>query len=443
MTALLAPPRPTAPTPPRPTVPRPTVPGPRARPPRDVFVDAVRAVATLCVVGAHWLMADASWDGRDLEIGNALAHGYGWAATWVLQVLALLFLTAGASAAYGLQREAGTAPARGPSGWRLVARRLPRLLRPVAVLVVVWAGIVGALLASPLPDDVVWTLARLAPQPLWFLAVYVALVALTPLLRRALHACGWWTVAALAALPLAVEALRFGAGLETLALVDVVLVWAVPYAVGVLYADARSGLRVVRRGRVVPVAVLPSGGVLVAAGLGALALAALLVAVGPYPVSLIGMPGDAISNLGPPTAPVLLHAVALVALALAARERLVRWSQGAGRRVVAALAARSMTVYLWHVTAMIAVVAFVLVGLGTRLPEPGSADWWASRPLWFGAFALVLVGVARLVGRFEGPPAHRGRPGSRALSATGRAPSTAAGAAARPARRRAPGHAAR
>jgi hypothetical protein len=385
----------------------------RARPPRDVFVDTVRAVATLCVVAVHWLMADASWDGQSLEIGNALAHGYGWVATWVLQVLALLFFAAGASAAYGLQGVPVTPGAAVPrtSGWRLVVRRLPRLLRPVAALVGVWAAVVGTLLATPLPDDVAWTLARLAPQLLWFLGVYVLLVALTPLLRRALHARGWWTVAAIAALPLTVEALRFGAGLETLALLDVVLVWAVPYAIGVLYADARSGLRVVRRGRVVPVAVLPSRGVLLASGVAALGLAAVLVAVGPYPVSLIGMPDDAMSNLGPPTAPVLLHAVALVALALAARDVLARWALGPGRQVVAGVAARSMTIYLWHVTAMVSVVAVVLVGLGSRLPEPGSADWWASRPVWFGAFALVLLGIARVVGRFEDRP-RRQRDGS-------------------------------
>lgn len=414
-------------------------------PPRDVFVDAVRAVATVCVVTVHWLMADATWDGRRLELGNALAHGYGWTATWVLQVLALLFFTAGASAAYGLQREPDAATT---SGLRLVVRRLPRLLRPVGVFVGAWVAVVGALLALGVPDDAVLALARLAPQLLWFLGVYVVLVALTPVLRRALHATGWWGVAGLTAVPLAVEALRFGAGLERLALVDVVLVWAVPYALGVLYADARAGIRVVRRGRVVPVAVLPSRTVLVAVAAGALALAALLVAVGPYPVSLIGMPGDPMSNLGPPTAPVLLHAVGLVALVVAARGALVRWADGPGRGVVAALAARSMTVYLWHVTAMIAVVAFVLVVLGTPLPEPGSADWWASRPLWFGAFALVLAGVARVVGRFEGPARKdagtRRRAGAaRPVTATGRAPSTAAGAGARPARRRAPAGVAR
>lgn len=400
--------------------------GPR-RPPRDVFVDAVRAVATLSVLTAHWLMADATWDGEHLHVGNALAHGAGWTVTWVLQVLALLFFAAGASAAYGVRPrpDGGASPGRAgagrvmarpsvpadlASGLRLAGRRLPRLLRPVGVFVGAWAVAIGLLLAAGLPGDAVRTLATLAPQLLWFLAVYLGLVVLTPLLRRALHAAGWWAVGALTALPLGVEVLRFDAGLERLALVDVLLVWAVPYAIGLLYADARAGVRVVRRGRVVPVAVLPRPFVLVGVGLAAAALAALLVAVGPYPVSLVGMPGDAMSNLGPPTAPVVLHAVALVAFALAARGPLVRWADGRGRGVVAGLARRSMTVYLWHLTAMIVVVGVVLVVLGQELPAVGGADWWASRPVWFGAFALVLVGISRLVGRFEDPrPTRRPR----------------------------------
>lgn len=404
-----------------------TAPDDPRRPRRDVFVDAVRALATLSVLTVHWLMADATWDGEHLRIGNALAHGAGWTVTWALQVLALLFFAAGSSAAYGLRRgpdgdrghaSPGRVVARPSvladlaSGLRLAGRRVLRLLRPVGVFVGAWVVAIGVLLAVGLPGDAVRSLATLAPQLLWFLAVYLGLVVLTPLLRRALHAAGWWAVGALVAAPLAVEALRFGAGLERLALVNVLLVWAVPYAIGLLYADARAGVRVVRRGRVVPIAVLPRPVVLVGVGLAAAALAALLVAFGPYPVSLIGMPGDTMSNLGPPTAPVVLHAVALVALALAARGPLVRWADGRGRTVVAGLARRSMTVYLWHLTAMIVVVGTVLVVLGQELPAPGSADWWAGRPVWFGAFALVLLGISRVVGRFEDPAARRQRVGS-------------------------------
>lgn len=37
---------------------------------RDTFVDAVRAVGTAAVVTLHWLMADATWDGRSLHMGE-------------------------------------------------------------------------------------------------------------------------------------------------------------------------------------------------------------------------------------------------------------------------------------------------------------------------------------------------------------------------------------
>ena len=128
----------------------------------------------------------------------------------------------------------------------------------------------------------------------------------------------------------------------------------------------------------------------------------MLVAVGPYPLSLVGMPGDEISNLGPPTAPVVAHAVAQVCLVLLLRTALVRRATtGAGARAVGALARRSMTVYLWHLTAMFAVVGVALLGLGQELPAAWGADWWGSRPVWFAAYLLVLLGLVRVFGRFE------------------------------------------
>jgi hypothetical protein len=83
------------------------------------------------------------------------------------------------------------------------------------------------------------------------------------------------------------------------------------------------------------------------------------------------------------------------------RPALVRWAAGAGRPVVRALARRSMTVYLWHLTAMFVVVGAVLLGLDQRLPAAWSTDWWAGRPVWSGAYLLVLTGLVALFGRFE------------------------------------------
>ena len=422
-------------------------PGDAAR--RDVFVDAVRALATLAVLSVHWLMPEATWDGERLGIGNALSHGGAWTLTWVLQVLPLLFFAAGASAAYQLWRGTGggpdgaapvaTAPRQGvvAAGWDVVRRRLPRIWRPVAAFVGTWTVAVLVLPALGVPEGAVQQVARIAPQLLWFLGVYLLLLAVTPALLRAYRAWGWRLVALVVAAPLIVDALRFGAGVDQVAVVNVLLGWAVPYVLGITYVD------LVRRDA------LPSRRALWLTAAASLAAMAGLVTAGPYPLSLIGMPGDAISNLGPPTALAVTHAVLQVSVALAVRDVVVRWAGGRGATLVTWVAARSMTLYLWHLTAMFVVIGVVLLGLGSALPEAWSADWWASRPLWFGAAALVLGALAAVFGRFEAPAARTadsaaarsaqpgGRAGYAAVSSEGRAPSTAAGAASRPARARA------
>jgi hypothetical protein len=412
-----------------------------SRPRRDLFVDAVRALATLSVITVHWLMPEATWDGESLSIGNALGHGQAWIVTWVLQVLPLLFFAAGAAASYrgAFRPVAGpnaktTGPGTtGPWAWlALPLHCVRRLLPPVGAFVGAWAIAVVLLPILGVPTVAVWRVARIAPQLLWFLGVYVLLLAVTPFLVRAYRAWGARFVMVAVAAPLLVDVLRFAAGLEQIAVVNVLLAWAVPYLLGIAYADAARQGRLLGR-RALWIALVA-----------ALAATAALVVYGPYPLSMIGMPGDAMSNLGPPTAPVVTIAVAQVVAVLLARGPILRWVQGArGARVVGWVGARSMTLYLWHLTAMFVVVGVVLLGLGSRLPEPWGVDWWTSRPLWFGAYAFVLVGLVRCFARIE---QRRVRPaGSTAvhrpaamLSSAGPARSTAGGAASRPGRASAP-----
>ncbi|MFJ2300164.1 acyltransferase family protein [Oerskovia paurometabola] len=405
---------------------------------RDVFVDAVRALATLAVLSVHWLMPEVTWDGARLGIGNALSHGGAWTLTWVLQVLPLLFFAAGASAAYQLWRPGPAAPGLAApglvaAGWDVVRRRMPRIWKPVAAFVGAWAVAAVVLVVAGVPETAVLQVARIAPQLLWFLGVYLLLLAVTPALLRAYRAWGWRTVAVVVAAPFVVDVLRFAAGVEQVAVANVLLGWAVPYVLGIVYVD------LVRRDA------LPSRRTLAVVAAGALAAMAGLVVAGPYPLSLIGMPGDAISNLGPPTALAVTHAILQVSVALAVRDVVVRWAQGRGAVLVAWVAGRSMTLYLWHLTAMFVVLGVVLLGLGTPLPASWSADWWASRPLWFGAAALVLGALVLAFGRFEaGAPGRAGgsprRAGARnvPVRSGGRAPSTAGGGASRPAPERVP-----
>lgn len=366
--------------------PAPTLARPPAPPGRDTFVDAIRALGTVGVVTLHWLMAEATWDGRTLVVGNALRHGAAWVLTWPLQVLPLLFFASGAAAAYQHARPAG------PWGGAVVGR-VRAVARPVGAFGAAWAVAAVALLVVGVPGGAVRRLAFLAPQPLWFLAVWVALLVPAPLLLRAWRRWRWRALAVAAAAPLVVDVLRFGAGLAPVAWANVLLVWAVPFLAGLAYADDR----VQGRGR------LPGRRVLWAGLVAGVAAMALLVALGPYPVSMVGMPGDAISNLNPPTAPIVAQCVAQLCAALLLRPALERWARGAGRVLVGWLARRSMTVFVWHLTAMFAVVGLDLLVLHERLPAAWGVDWWAARPAWFGAYGLVLALLVLAFGRFERP----------------------------------------
>jgi hypothetical protein len=62
-----------------------------------------------------------------------------------------------------------------------------------------------------------------------------------------------------------------------------------------------------------------------------------------------------------------------------------------------------MTVYLWHLTAFVLVmtVCWTLLG-GLGLDHvPGSPTWWASRPLWFAVYIIVLLPMIAVFARHE------------------------------------------
>jgi len=359
-----------------PPTPAPTLTPPR-RQARDPFVDLVRAGGTLGVLTVHWLMPQVAWDGSALTIGNSLSHGAGWLVTWGLQVLPLLFFAAGAAAGLGPVRPVP----------QVLRRRLPRMVVPVLALLGTWLAAALLLPLLGVPQTAVGQAARIVPQPLWFLGVYLALVVLTPLLRRLVGALGWGAPAVLTAVPLVVDLLRFSGLAPGLAWLNLLAVWAVPFTIGVAYArrgEPRTGARTWW----------------VSSAVALLALVAL-IATGPYPISLIGMPGDAISNLGPPTLVALVHAVLLTSVLLALRTPLTQLATGPARRALAWVSARSMTIYLWHLTAMFTVIGVGLLGLGLTVPAAGTLAWFLQWPLWCAAAAGVLAVLVRVYHRFE------------------------------------------
>lgn len=337
---------------------------------RDRALDALRALAILGVVLGHWLVTALVSDSGTVHGASPLRSlPQLTPVSWVLQTLAVFFLVGGQTAARGYT----AARNRGGTYRRWLAARMARLFRPVAAVLVVWSVVAGALLASGVGPATVGTLARLVLSPLWFLLVFVVLTAATPLVAR-LHPL--WPLAVV----VHIDLMRFGLGGPAwLGSINVVAGWLVPYCLGASWA--RGGLRGRR-----------SGWVLLAGGTAA---TTALVLWGGYPAAMVGVPGAGISNLNPPTLAAVCFGLAQCGAALLLRGPLRRaLRRPAVWAPVALLNLSAMTVFLWHQTAMLAVVAVGLLA-GRPLPglhtEPDGFGWVLARLGWLPVFAVALL----------------------------------------------------
>ncbi|MCZ4118334.1 acyltransferase family protein [Streptomyces sp. H39-S7] len=339
-------------------------------PDRDRAVDALRALAILGVVLGHWLVTALVSDSGTVRGAGPLQHLPRLApASWLFQTLAVFFLVGGHVGAKGY----AAARARGTTYGRWLGARMARLFRPVAAFLLVWSVISGAMLVSGVGWDTVRTLVKLAVSPLWFLLVFAALTAATPLARR-MHLL--WPLVVV----LYVDLVRFGFdGPARYGWINVAAGWLVPYCLGAAWA--RAGMP----GR--------TTGWLLLAG-GAAGTAGLVLWAG-YPAAMVGVPGAAVSNLGPPTLAAVTFGLAQCGAALLLLGPLRRvLARPAAWAAVALVNLSAMTVFLWHQTAMMAVTATGLLA-GAPLPglhtEPDGPGWVLARLAWLPVFAVALL----------------------------------------------------
>jgi fucose 4-O-acetylase-like acetyltransferase len=368
---------------------------------RDRYVDFLRVVSIVTVVLGHWTIAAVRRSGGGLAAGNLLSTTPGlWLATWVLQVMPVFFLVGGFSNMVSWQ----ALERRGGGYVEYLSGRMARLLRPVLVFAAVWLVLPLVLGWLGLPGGQVELVGKVIGQPLWFLGVYLVVVALAPAMVRLHRRFRLWVPAALAAAAAAVDAVRLAAGVQQVGYLNLLLVWVLVQQLGFFYADGTLA-RLSRRAL--------AG--LAAAGLAGLVL---LTGTGLYPPSMVGLPGEA-SNMSPPTVCIVALAVWQLGLVMLLRARVSAWLARRGPwTAVIAVGSMAMTLYLWHLTAMVALYGLVLAVDGP-LPNPGTGAWWATRPLWLALLAAVLAPMALALSRFERP----GRP----ASPTARPPETPAG----------------
>jgi fucose 4-O-acetylase-like acetyltransferase len=356
---------------------------------RDRYVDLLRALAITLVVLGHWLITVVSYGAHHRPTGHSALDNLHWAypVTWLLQVMPVFFVVGGYANAASLsshRRKGGDAV-----GWLL--DRADRLIRPTtALLLVLSVGAVAARLAgadAALVRTAVWT----ASIPLWFLSAYLVVVLLTPVMYRLHQRFGLAVPAILVGLVALGDIARF-AGASVLADGNYLFGWLVIHQVGFFWRD--GGLRFVGRTWLPPL-------------VGGVAALVLLTLVGPYPITMIDVAGEHIKNASPPTLALLAVATVQIGLIMLLHDPAERWLRRRRPwRLVVAANSVVLTVFLWHMTAVL-----ILLGVlwwANLLPTPlvGTVGWWVWRVPWLLLLTVVLTGLVILFGRLE---AHRGR----------------------------------
>jgi hypothetical protein len=351
---------------------------------RNRYVDFLRAASIVVVVLGHWLMAAPATGTGGLTLSDML-HVAPWTQwlTWAFQVMPLFFIVGGYANA--VSWESARRQGRSYGAW--LGARLRRLIRPVVPLLLAWTGLGIAARSFGVDPGTLRIGSQVALIPTWFLAVYLMVIVVAPAtyaLWRRFGVASFWGLALGAVL---VDVVAFSSDVPLLRWANYAFVWLGVHHLGYVW----------RAGKL--------SGPARALGLAACGLAVLivLVTVAGYPVSMITVPGEGMSNSRPPTLALLALGMFHAGLVLAVEGPARRWLQRIGPWAATVLVNGTiMTLYLWHATAMVLIVglANLLGGIGLGL-EPGSRDWWLTRPVWILACGAVLVVFVALFGRFE------------------------------------------
>lgn len=341
---------------------------------RDLSIDFARALCLPVVVLLHALQMGIGGD--PLRAFNAL-DGFeplAWA-TWPLMIMPVFFICGGFASITQWRRLRG----HGETGAHYLRVRAVRLVQPVVSVTAAVGLVLGGVLAARVDFGFVQSFAVRLAEPLWFIPVYLVCTAMVPAMSWLHRHAPWPTYLGLAAGAVAVDVLSRGLGLPIGAL-NWLFVWLFAQQLGFGLRDGWFA----KRSRLVLVG-------FAAFGYGAIGLL----------VAAFGYSHDLLDNLNPPSLAILalaLGQVSFFALLQPAIRRFVAYPPVLG--VVFVLGTYGMVVYLWHTFAM-AVVTAAQLALGLPFPPVLSPAWWATRPLWILAIAVVVAVCCFVVPRLE------------------------------------------
>lgn len=344
-----------------------------ARPARNLAVDFYRASGVVLIVLGHWLAGSVTYhDGQFGRENPLLDMPWTQWLTWIFQAVPVFFFVAGYAGAVSWGHRRG-ADSFSRQAW--IRHRLARVLGPTTVYVALVSALVVVLQVRHVSGTVLEYAGWAVAMHLWFLAVYVLVVSLTPIAVAAHGRWGLRVPAALAAGVVLVDAVSLAGNVPYIGWLNYLMCWGLLYQLGIAW---HGGLLAGRRP------------VLLAAG-SAVALA-LLIRVGPYPVSMIGVPGEPIENTTPPTVAMMAFACAQAGLAMALAATLDRvLRHGPVQRVLSTANANVMALYLWHMVPVV-IVAIIAYPAGL-IPQPseGSVAWWLVRLEWITILSVVTA----------------------------------------------------
>jgi hypothetical protein len=353
---------------------------------RNRYVDFLRALSILAVVLGHWLISAPYFDNGSPAYSHLLdlAPWSRWL-TWLFQVMPIFFFVGGYS--NGVSWASARRKGVGYRNW--FDSRMRRLIGPVLPLLLAWGAMVAVAHSNGVGPGMIGIGSKVALVPVWFLAVYILVVALVPLSYAAWKKIGIGSIVIPMVAAALVDFAFFAADLRALGWLNYPFVWLGVHQLGYAWRDGRlTGSRM-------GLAAFVTGSVTLV----------LLTHLGPYPLSLVGVPSDDISNTLPPKLPLLALAAAQIGLVLMFEQPMRRWLKNRVPWAATILInGMIMTIFLWHSTVMMLLVGLAFWQVPAVLAQqPDTGPWWWTRPLWLFVYALVTLPFLLVFSRFERP----------------------------------------
>lgn len=341
---------------------------------RNRYVDLLRALSIGAVVLGHWVIAAPAFMGGIVSMDHLLQiqPRTQWL-TWLFQVMPVFFFVGGYS--NGVSWDGAQAKGQRYSYW--LESRLKRLLGPVIPLVLLWAilGIIGYFLG--LSEKMIQVGSQISMVPTWFLAIYFIIVMFVPVTRAIWRKLGLLSVVLPFVLAVIGDIVYFNTEYKWFGWFNYFFIWGAVHQLGYAWQQGRfSG-------------VAPSLCLAIIAGV----FLVLLTQLGPYPISLIGVPGADFSNTTPPKLPLIALGLTQIGLLLALEGPMRRWLSNAKVWTATVLVnGFIMPIFLWHSTVMVLIIGLCIWLLPMTLSvQPGSGLWWFYRPVWIVVYFVIMM----------------------------------------------------